>query len=59
LALHTRPRSELQQRREGWRKGEKREGKKGRERESILEMREGKKRKIKKWGRTGYNFFIQ
>jgi hypothetical protein len=35
---------ELQQRREGWRKGEKREGKKGRERADFGNKRRKKKK---------------
>jgi hypothetical protein len=46
------------ERREGWRKWEKREGKKGREREPIVEMREGKKKKKRLKNGARYNFLF-
>jgi hypothetical protein len=51
----------IEERGEGWRKWEKREGKKGRERKLILEMREGKKKKkkLKKWGQLIFFYLMK
>jgi hypothetical protein len=51
-------RSELQQRREGWRKGEKIEGKKGRERADRGNEERRKKKKERKSGARLNTIFL-